>query len=464
MASLFQQSCRQRCPRGHWPCCAVAVLLSFVATPVAAQQASGTSGSIRPGDIVVVTHNFQLPSDVGTLVKVDPSTGAETTLSDFADPAQGPVAQPRPGLPPFFAATLVVPDASSVFVDHSGFDGFFRVGPTTGARTIISDAALSAVEPSGNFLAQTESTIVRIDRLTGAKTTVSDFGDPAQGPVTGLSRGMAVERTGHIIVRGDDGSARHVTLFRVDPVTGARTLLSDFDDPVQAQIPTFPQLLIDHSGDVLLLDLPHLSPLRIVRVDAVTGERVTTAGFSCAALPGMALLSAALDQAGDVLVVLGGDEALPHALFRLDATTGECRFVRPSTGEVAVVPTPLVNGMVSLSVTGTSFEPTAGNALAPSGVFRISATLTNESSVPLRTPFFRVAELSGGNRLITGDRPADLIRLGGKGTRQTPHAGDDGVIAPGESIVVEFGIGLETRAPFTFFVDVFGEPHPEDSQ
>jgi hypothetical protein len=115
--------------------------------------------------------------------------------------------------------------------------------------------------------------------------------------------------------------------------------------------------------------------------------------------------------------------------------------------------------MVSLSVTGTSFE-TAGNALAPSGVFRISATLTNESSVPLRRPFFRVADLSGGNTLITSDRPLDIIRLGAKGTRQTPQLGDEGVMAPGESIDVEFGIGLQTRAPFMFFVHVFGEPNP----
>jgi hypothetical protein len=60
--------------------------------------------------------------------------------------------------------------------------------------------------------------------------------------------------------------------------------------------------------------------------------------------------------------------------------------------------------------------------------------------------------------LVSGDRPPDLIRAGGKGTRQTPDVGSDGVLAPGESITVEFGIGLQTRQPFTFLVNVFGEP------
>jgi hypothetical protein len=36
--------------------------------------------------------------------------------------------------------------------------------------------------------------------------------------------------------------------------------------------------------------------------------------------------------------------------------------------------------------------------------------------------------------------------------------GGDGVLSPGESVAVEFAIGLQTRQPFTFFVNVFGEP------
>jgi len=36
------------------------------------------------------------------------------------------------------------------------------------------------------------------------------------------------------------------------------------------------------------------------------------------------------------------------------------------------------------------------------------------------------------------------------------------VLSPGESVVVEFAVGLQTRKPFTLFVDVFGEANPAD--
>jgi hypothetical protein len=114
--------------------------------------------------------------------------------------------------------------------------------------------------------------------------------------------------------------------------------------------------------------------------------------------------------------------------------------------------------MVSLSVIDTIMEPSADDPHAPQGVFRITATFTNESAIPVRSPFFRVAELSGGNMLVSGDRPPDLIRMGGKGSRQTPDVGIDDRLSPGESVTVEFRIGLQTREPFTFFVNVFGEP------
>jgi hypothetical protein len=126
--------------------------------------------------------------------------------------------------------------------------------------------------------------------------------------------------------------------------------------------------------------------------------------------------------------------------------------------DVAVVPTPLVNGMVSLSVVSTTLESSTEEPFAPAGVFQITATFTNETATPIRNPFFRVAELSGGNALVTGDGHPDLIRAAGKGTRQTPDVGGDGMLSPGESVAVEFAIGLQTREPFTFFVNVFGEP------
>jgi hypothetical protein len=39
-----------------------------------------------------------------------------------------------------------------------------------------------------------------------------------------------------------------------------------------------------------------------------------------------------------------------------------------------------------------------------------------------------------------------------------PLEAGDRVLAPGETVAVEFVIGLHTPERFTFFVDLFGEP------
>ncbi|HEX5109221.1 MAG TPA: hypothetical protein VFV95_12265 [Vicinamibacterales bacterium] len=465
MTTSLRRSRNQGLLRHLRLCLGVAVLLP-VALPASAQQPPG-HGPLRPGDIIVVTHVYDQDLDGGTLVKIDAATGAETTLSDFSDPSQGPVAIPSSGPPPHFAARLLVEDATSVLVSHSLFGtALLQVDPATGVRTIIAEGAdrvaPPVIEHSGDLLIGSEPALVRVDRYTGARTIVSDFQDPAQGPVAEHLRVVAVEESGQIIALGYDGTSVLSTfykLFRVDPSDGTRTLLSDFADPAQGPAPRFMgPLVLDLSGYILLFDWD-TARRGLFRIDPVTGARARLSA-PCFEGPtfGAVALSASIDERGDLLVVVGADQPFPHSLIRMDAATGQCVSVRASTETASAVPTPLVNGMVSLSVRGTAVATKADDPYAPTGVLTISATFTNETSTALRNPFFRVAELSGGNTLISGDRLPDLIREGGKGTRQTPDVGNDGVLSPGESVDVEFGIGLQTRHPFTFFVNVFGEP------
>ena len=99
----------------------------------------------------------------------------------------------------------------------------------------------------------------------------------------------------------------------------------------------------------------------------------------------------------------------------------------------------------------TSFNPTPVPN-APAGTFTIRATFTNTSGTPLRFPFFTVTELSGGNLVLNAEEGAQ-----GVGATVTPNVGDQ-VLSPGETVRVKFVIGLQTQAPFTFFVDLFAEP------
>ncbi|MGH8576622.1 MAG: hypothetical protein ACREXJ_06850 [Gammaproteobacteria bacterium] len=66
-----------------------------------------------------------------------------------------------------------------------------------------------------------------VDPATGARTLLSDFGsgaNPGAEPV-----GVAVESNGTLlVVDADAGTGSLGALFRVDPLSGARTLLSDF--------------------------------------------------------------------------------------------------------------------------------------------------------------------------------------------------------------------------------------------
>ena len=113
---------------------------------------------------------------------------------------------------------------------------------------------------------------------------------------------------------------------------------------------------------------------------------------------------------------------------------------------------PVVNNLVTLDpALDTSFSPTPMPG-APAGTFTVSATFTNTSNRPLRFPFFTVTELSKDNLLLNADEGTQ-----GVGATMTPNVGDH-VLSPGETVQVNFIIGLQTATPFTFFVDLFAEP------
>jgi hypothetical protein len=113
---------------------------------------------------------------------------------------------------------------------------------------------------------------------------------------------------------------------------------------------------------------------------------------------------------------------------------------------------PVANDFVTLDpALETASDPTPVPG-GPAGTFTITATFTHTSETPLRVPFFEVTALSGGNLLLNGDEGAR-----GVAATLTPEVGDR-VLSPGETVIVDFVIGLQVRAPFTFVVELFGEP------
>jgi hypothetical protein len=192
-----------------------------------------------------------------TIVRIDPADGTRTLLSDFDDPTQGATAPGR------FITDLVLETSGALLVGTASEDltpasAIYRVDPVTGARNLVSDfqnplqgadaadlffsAGMAEQRSgamafaSGGSIAAPRNLLMRLDPLTGNREVLSDFDDPSQG-LTGLSlRGVAVERTGRIVVGVGDasiGSSDASLLFRVQPRTGNRTLLSDPRNPAQ---------------------------------------------------------------------------------------------------------------------------------------------------------------------------------------------------------------------------------------
>jgi hypothetical protein len=202
---------------------------------------------LNPGDILVVD-GAAGTGGLGMLFQVNPGTGTRSLLSDFGNPAQGPTGDNPLGVAVEAGGTILVVDLEA---GTGGLGALFRVDPGTGARSLLSDFGNPAQGPTGytptGVAVEAGGTLMvvdrdagagllgalfRVDPGTGARSLLSDFGDPALGPTGVDPAGIGVEAGGTILVVDvAAGTGGLGALFRVDPGTGARSLLSDFGDP-----------------------------------------------------------------------------------------------------------------------------------------------------------------------------------------------------------------------------------------
>src|SRR5262249_28730852 len=131
---------------------------------------------------------------------VDDSTGNRTLVSDFGDGSQGPTGNTPSGLA----------------LDFSTATGYLVIDPGAG----------------------TQGRLFRVGDPTGIRSIASDFGDGTQGP-TGVSpngiSGNGIEPS-VAVVDGQAGTGGHGALFLVDPISGSRSVVSDFGDVAQGPV------------------------------------------------------------------------------------------------------------------------------------------------------------------------------------------------------------------------------------
>jgi hypothetical protein len=190
------------------------------------------------------------------VVRVDTQSDTRVLVSDYASPAQGPL------LSPCCYVTDLTLDRSGAIVAGTEFTvtkghgaALYRIDQKTGIRRLVSDftdraqgidtvglefATGLAVESSGQILVNTageyngQILLLRVDPGTGMRTVLSDLGDAAQGPIGVSLHGLAVKISGEIIV--SSATATWVpNLYRIDPRTGHRAVLSDSSDSKQGE-------------------------------------------------------------------------------------------------------------------------------------------------------------------------------------------------------------------------------------
>jgi glutamate synthase domain-containing protein 3 len=190
------------------------------------------------GDILVADSNAF--GGTGGVIRVDPQTGARTAVSANGAPAGGPAFQQPSGIALGADGSILVAD----YFAFGGSGGVIRVDPQTGARTTLSANGAPAGGPAfqtpagmvlgadGDILVADWSAfgatggVIRVDPQTGARTTVSANGAPAGGPNFSDPGGVALAADGDILVADADVFGGPGGVIRVDPQTGARTTLS----------------------------------------------------------------------------------------------------------------------------------------------------------------------------------------------------------------------------------------------
>jgi hypothetical protein len=336
--------------------------------------------SLVEGDVLVISP-FTGTDGAGELVSVNPTTGARAVVSDFGLPAQGAT-----GFDPVDVGLGPEGDVLVVDEDLGGLGVLFSVNPANGARTILSNFSNAAqgptagqpwgvvLESSGTILVallnggtSSRGAIMRIDPVTGMRTLVSDFGDAAQGPIGISPASVDLGVDGSIFVIDPDATTSvgaNGLLFRVDPVTGNRSLVSDFRlagfgptgiDPID--------LAVSSQGQILVADMsasPALSGYGVLfAVDATTGNRTIISDFGNATLgpTGLNTRAVAIEADGNILVADNtGGTGVAGALFRVNPASGT-RVRISDFGNAAQGPTGAQPfGLVQFKLAGVSAD------------------------------------------------------------------------------------------------------------
>lgn len=268
----------------------VGILVALAAAPAAAVATQG--------DVIVTNYRY--------LTRID-ATGARTVVSNFTNPGQAGeynlgdtlgVAMARNG--DLFVADggwFDDPDPDQLPESRFGDGGgIWRIDARTGFRTPVSSNAEPetpaaqnfstpvgvAIEADGNLVVTDYGSVDRIFRVnpdTGERTVLASNASPStDGENFSSLDGLVIAPDGTIYVADSNAHDGGGGIFRVDPVTGERTMISNNDSQAFGTVPDYENpsaLAFDRDGHLLLVDRMTQGDFfgSVIRVDPATGER-----------------------------------------------------------------------------------------------------------------------------------------------------------------------------------------------
>ena len=317
--------------------------------------------AIDPAGNILVIDSRAGTNRRGMLFSVDPTTGLRTAISDFGDVSQGALGMDPEGIALDAAGAILVIDPAA---GTGGNGALFKIQDrSTGVRTVISDfgntlqgergvsptgvAVVVSLAPAPEDILVTESTspglglpptnfLLKVNPSTGLRTIISDFENPAQGPAAenslhGSFDGVAIEATGDILVSSSlFGPGGNGALFRINPTTGVRALISDCNNPAQGPGEHPGHLALDTSGNILVTGIGTNGEALLLRVLPSTGIRTVLSNFRDPAQgpQGESLSGLTLDASGNIVIT--GQERGPSTrgmLWSVNPTTGLRRVI-----------------------------------------------------------------------------------------------------------------------------------------
>jgi sugar lactone lactonase YvrE len=263
--------------------------------------------------------------NVPAIFDVNPTTGNRTIFSGPSAGTGTALSSPE---------GIAITSLGAVLVADNGVGALLQVDPATGNRSILSGSGVGtgqafvlpfgvAINPGGQIYvadagdAAGDGFIVRVNPTTGARTLVTGL-SAGSGDAFGNIRGIAVAFDGSLIVTDLATQA----IYRVDPTTGARTIFSDATHGTGLALMAPEGVTVDSHGNILVADAGDAS---ILRIDPLTGNRTLVSGSSTGTGTALSLpFGVTLNAAGQILVGDSGDLSIPTlpAVFQVDPTSG----------------------------------------------------------------------------------------------------------------------------------------------